>query len=141
MIVEYQIGMSWINCFYRNWRIGIKCRCQGSGEDECRLIGKGRRFDSCPWHYSRDQHFLPVLTDESSFLGKSLSWIDINDTAKEKYYHYIIENQKSIICLPRQVIHWALKTGILLKFRLNLWHFYDRESQAMITILWKTSKK
>ena len=40
---------------------------------------------------------LPFLTDESSFSGKSLSWIDINDTAKEKYYHYIIENQKSII--------------------------------------------
>ena len=40
---------------------------------------------------------LPFLTDESSFSGKSLSWIDINDTAKEKYYHYIIENQKSIV--------------------------------------------
>lgn len=40
---------------------------------------------------------LPFLTDESSFSGKSLSWIDINDTAKDKYYHYIIENQKSII--------------------------------------------
>ena len=40
---------------------------------------------------------LPFLTDESSFSGKSLSWIDINDAAKEKYYHYIIENQKSIV--------------------------------------------
>lgn len=40
---------------------------------------------------------LPFLTDESSFSGKSLSWIDINDAAKKKYYHYIIENQKSII--------------------------------------------
>lgn len=40
---------------------------------------------------------LPFLTDESSFSGKSLSWIDINDTVKEKYYHYIIENQKSIV--------------------------------------------
>ncbi len=40
---------------------------------------------------------LPFLTDESNFSGKSLSWIDINDTAKEKYYHYIIENQKSIV--------------------------------------------
>ena len=39
----------------------------------------------------------PFLTDESNFSGKSLSWIDINDTAKEKYYHYIIENQKSIV--------------------------------------------
>ena len=40
---------------------------------------------------------LPFLTDESSFSGKNLSWIDINDIAKEKYYHYIIENQKSIV--------------------------------------------
>lgn len=40
---------------------------------------------------------LPFLTDESCFSGKSLSWIDINDTAKEKYYRYIIENQKSIV--------------------------------------------
>ena len=40
---------------------------------------------------------LPFLTDESSFSGKSLSWIDINDIAKEKYYHYIIENQKGIV--------------------------------------------
>ena len=40
---------------------------------------------------------LPFLTDESSFSGKSLSWIDINDAAKEKYYYYIIENQKSIV--------------------------------------------
>ena len=40
---------------------------------------------------------LPFLTDESSFSGKSLSWIDINDAAKEKYYHYIIEHQKSIV--------------------------------------------
>ena len=40
---------------------------------------------------------LPFLTDESSFSGKSLSWIDINYTAKEKYYHYIIENQKCIV--------------------------------------------
>lgn len=40
---------------------------------------------------------LPFLTDESGFLGKNLSWIDINDEAKEKYYHYIIENQESIL--------------------------------------------
>lgn len=40
---------------------------------------------------------LPFLTDESNFGGKSLSWIDINDAAKEKYYRYIIDNQKSIV--------------------------------------------
>lgn len=40
---------------------------------------------------------LPFLTDESSFAGKNLSWIDINGETKEKYYYYIIENQEDII--------------------------------------------
>lgn len=40
---------------------------------------------------------LPFLTDESGFLGKNLSWIDINDASKEEYYKYIIENQKNIV--------------------------------------------
>lgn len=66
---------------------------------------------------------LPFLTDESSFSGKSLSWIDINDTAKEKYYHYIIENQKSIVdgtikCadfikeMPVVMVEVQLKAGV-----------------------------
>lgn len=40
---------------------------------------------------------LPFLTDESSFSGKSLSWIDINDVVKAEYYQYIIENQSGIV--------------------------------------------
>jgi len=40
---------------------------------------------------------LPFLTDESSFSGKNLSWIDINEFVKEQYYNYIIENQKKIV--------------------------------------------
>lgn len=40
---------------------------------------------------------LPFLADESGFTGKNLSWIDINDAAKEKYYHYIIKHQESIV--------------------------------------------
>ena len=40
---------------------------------------------------------LPLLTDESGFSGKNLSWIDINDTAKAEYYKYIIENQDKIV--------------------------------------------
>lgn len=39
---------------------------------------------------------LPFLTDESSSFGKNLSWADINDVAKGKYYQYIIDNQVKI---------------------------------------------
>ncbi len=39
---------------------------------------------------------LPFLTDESSFTGKNLSWIDINDIARREYYQYIIDNQTAI---------------------------------------------
>ena len=39
---------------------------------------------------------LPFLADERGYYGKNLSWIDINATARENYYKYIIENQKSI---------------------------------------------
>lgn len=39
---------------------------------------------------------LPFLTDELSPFGKNLSWVDINDVAKKKYYQYIIDNQVEI---------------------------------------------
>lgn len=39
---------------------------------------------------------LPFLTEEAGFYGKNLSWIDINDAAKNEYYHYIIDNQVKI---------------------------------------------
>lgn len=39
---------------------------------------------------------LPLLTDESGFSGKNLSWVDINDIAKSEYYQYIIDNQTTI---------------------------------------------
>ncbi len=39
---------------------------------------------------------LPFLTDESSFTGKNLNWIDINDIARREYYQYIIDNQTAI---------------------------------------------
>lgn len=38
----------------------------------------------------------PFLTDEAGFSGKNLSWTDINNDAKKKYYKYIIENQEII---------------------------------------------
>lgn len=39
---------------------------------------------------------LPFLTDESSFSGKNLSWVDINDIARREYYQYIVDNQTTI---------------------------------------------
>lgn len=38
----------------------------------------------------------PFLTDETGYSGKNLSWIDINDSAKDLYYQYVIENQNKI---------------------------------------------
>ncbi len=38
----------------------------------------------------------PFLTDETGYSGKNLSWIDINDSAKDLYYQYIIDNQNKI---------------------------------------------
>ena len=40
---------------------------------------------------------LPLLSDDFGTNSKNLSWIDINDEAKEVYYKYIIDNQKEII--------------------------------------------
>ena len=39
---------------------------------------------------------LPFLTDELSPFSKNLSWADINDVEKSKYYQYIIDNQVKI---------------------------------------------
>ena len=39
---------------------------------------------------------IPFLTDDYSSSSKNLSWIDINDESKEKYYKYLIDNQEKI---------------------------------------------
>ena len=39
---------------------------------------------------------LPFLTDETGYSGKNLSRIDINDSARDLYCQYIIENQNRI---------------------------------------------
>lgn len=39
---------------------------------------------------------LPFLSDDLGYTGKTLSWADINNEAKSKYYEYILKNSKSI---------------------------------------------
>ncbi|MEG0034854.1 MAG: AAA family ATPase [Anaerorhabdus sp.] len=39
---------------------------------------------------------LPFLSDETGFVKKNLSWLDINGAAKNSYYNYIIENFSDI---------------------------------------------
>jgi predicted ATP-dependent endonuclease of OLD family len=39
---------------------------------------------------------LPFLTDEYSQINKTLSWADINNSAKDEYYQSVIENQEKI---------------------------------------------
>ncbi|ENI8656442.1 AAA family ATPase [Listeria monocytogenes] len=40
---------------------------------------------------------LPFLSNDVGYNGKNISWFDINNSAKKKYYEYIFENQKAII--------------------------------------------
>ena len=40
---------------------------------------------------------LPFLSNDVGYNGKNLSWFDINNLAKEKFYDYILKNQKAII--------------------------------------------
>lgn len=39
---------------------------------------------------------LPFLSDEFSSSNKKLSWVDINNKAKQEYYHWLINNQDAI---------------------------------------------
>lgn len=63
---------------------------------------------------------LPFLSNDIGYNGKNLSWSDINNKAKEKYYKYIFENQKGILdeslkeedlikVLPRVTVEVALE--------------------------------
>lgn len=38
---------------------------------------------------------LPFLADETGYIGKNLSWYDINNNAKSKYYKYLADNVAS----------------------------------------------
>ena len=40
---------------------------------------------------------LPLVSDEIAYTSKNLTWQDINNTAKEEYYNFLLKNKKSII--------------------------------------------
>lgn len=40
---------------------------------------------------------LPLISDEIAYTSKNLSWQDINNTAKENYYKFLLENKERII--------------------------------------------
>lgn len=40
---------------------------------------------------------LPFLADEIAFVGKNLTWFDINSSAKNNYYQFLIDNKESIL--------------------------------------------
>lgn len=40
---------------------------------------------------------LPLISDEIAYTSKNLSWQDINNTAKENYYNFLLENKESIV--------------------------------------------
>ncbi|STQ48387.1 recombination protein F [Enterococcus durans] len=49
---------------------------------------------------------LPFLSNDIGYNGKNLSWSDINNEAKEKYYDYIFSNQKAIMEETVEVDHF-----------------------------------
>ena len=40
---------------------------------------------------------LPFLADEIAYVGKNLTWFDINNSAKNDYYQFLIDNKESIL--------------------------------------------
>lgn len=40
---------------------------------------------------------LPFLADEIAYVGKNLTWFDINSSAKNDYYQFLIDNKESIL--------------------------------------------
>lgn len=40
---------------------------------------------------------LPFLADEIAYVGKNLTWFDINSSTKNDYYHFLIDNKVSIL--------------------------------------------
>lgn len=40
---------------------------------------------------------LPLISDEIAYTSKNLTWQDINNTAKENYYDFLLENKESIV--------------------------------------------
>ena len=40
---------------------------------------------------------LPFLADEIAYVGKNLTWFDLNRIAKNNYYKFLMDNKESII--------------------------------------------
>lgn len=40
---------------------------------------------------------LPFMADDSGYMGKTLSWIDINNDEKQRYYEFLLEKKEEII--------------------------------------------
>lgn len=40
---------------------------------------------------------LPFMADDSGYMGKALSWIDINNDEKQRYYEFLLEKKEEII--------------------------------------------
>ena len=40
---------------------------------------------------------LPFMADDTGYTGKTLSWIDINNEEKQRYYNFLMENKDKIV--------------------------------------------
>lgn len=87
---------------------------------------------------------LPFLSDDLGYTGKTLSWADINNEAKSKYYEYILKNSKSIkdesvdvkefsAILPKVSVEVTLEpTEMELYFVKDLSYTVDEDSSKVV---------
>ena len=65
---------------------------------------------------------LPFLADEIAYVGKNLTWFDINNSAKNDYYQFLIDNKESILTdkvtledFKKQIPKIKIEVNIILK--------------------------
>lgn len=57
---------------------------------------------------------LPFLADDAGYMGKTLSWIDINNEEKQKYYDYLLENKDDIVAEQISIEEFAEKLPVII---------------------------
>lgn len=57
---------------------------------------------------------LPFLADDAGYMGKTLSWIDINSEEKQKYYDYLLENKDDIVAEQISIEEFAERLPVII---------------------------
>lgn len=57
---------------------------------------------------------LPFLADDAGYMGKTLSWIDINNEEKQRYYDYLLENKERIVTEQISIEEFSEKLPVVI---------------------------